>query len=199
MRGVRAWLPLPLWVVVVMFVVGVGAGVGLALVVTQLDEPGAPPAPWKDQHTSTLPPPAAPGPDEALPPADAPQAEQAAPEEPEGSPGQEAEIAFPPARDARRLANMINSPVRRALENALERLDAKVSGCRQELGGLSGPLDVRIELESLGGMATVTEVEFYHAQAVAAQDCLLKKTSQLLIAFPVEDGRYEVIHRFAVP
>jgi hypothetical protein len=175
-----------------MFIAGVGAGLGLSFVVAHSAKtPPSQTIPWNDQPPTAV---------RTAKSAEPEQVPTQPPEPPqEAAPVQPAVKPIPPASDERWPARMTNSPVKRTLLSALDRIEDKQVGCRQQAPELAQELVVRVGFESVGGMATVTEVEAFAHGAVGFQGCLLRTTSQMLIDFPVEDGFYQVLWRLPAP
>ncbi|RJO66726.1 MAG: hypothetical protein C4523_11575 [Myxococcales bacterium] len=184
-------LPIPKWVIGLLFVLGVGVGLVLGFAFsTRKVTPEDLAHMMKRQaaEMATEQPPAAPAepPPPAQPPADAEPAPAAANVSP---------------KDSRLLANMTAGPVKRALEGSLEKVRPRLIQCRAETEQAAAAPEevyVRLALEAIGGMATVTEIELMGKSPAerALQACLVKAIGASLVDFPVEDGVYEVIQSF---
>ena len=204
MTWFRNKLPLPLWLVVLMFILGIVAGLGIGIWFSieksdikseirrweQARAKAVKNTDWKRKASG----------DKQAPLAADLTGPEAATSKTEAAPGKTSKLGDP--KDEHLLTNMVNGPVKRALRGAIKRIWPIVRTCFALTGknysDHSGEIVMRFEFESIGGMATVTGANTLGEEAgdKDVQTCVLKKITELLIDFPVEDGQYAVLHRF---
>ncbi len=186
-----SWLPIPFWLAVVMFVVGIAVGVGLGYAFSVGYQTTTVAKPWEDDRARVM----VPQQDENA------KTVQAKAQTPKTSPST-TRVRLDPD-DKRLLSGMINGPVKRALLGTVKHLDPFVTTCRTEAEKTFkvrlDPLAVHVELEAIGGLATVTLVETINRSEadLAFQQCLFSAVSKVLINFPVENGNYALLHVFS--